>query len=213
MMKATLLSLEVQQCKVLRHFNFIFLVSSVILFVFFNTPLGAQNFEVRFLINVNHSGNKNFTNVMKGFSCSMTPVSLATPLAILYDERGSMHFRHSWNAIGALALTGAVTQLMKISFKRPRPFVTHAEIEKRTEGGGYSFPSGHTSMAFCTATILTKHYNKWEVALPAYAWAATVAYSRMHLGVHYPTDVVAGMALGVLVPVVVWKIAERNGNK
>lgn len=96
----------------------------------------------------------------------------------------------------ALISASAVTTLLKYSIQRDRPYVTYAFIEKAGEGGSPSFPSGHTTSAFASATSLTLVYKKWYVALPAYAWAATCAYSRMHLGVHYPTDVLAGAIIG-----------------
>ena len=59
-----------------------------------------------------------------------------------------------------------------------------------------SMPSGHTSLAFATATTLTLSYPKWYVIAPSYFWACSVGYSRMNLGVHYPSDVAAGALLG-----------------
>ena len=50
--------------------------------------------------------------------------------------------------------------------------------------------------AFATATTLTLECKKWYVAVPAYAWAAGVGYSRMYLGEHYPSDVIAGAVVG-----------------
>jgi membrane-associated phospholipid phosphatase len=57
-------------------------------------------------------------------------------------------------------------------------------------------PSGHTSTAFATATSLSMAYPKWYVIIPSYAWASSVGYSRMHLGVHYPSDVFIGAIVG-----------------
>ena len=59
-----------------------------------------------------------------------------------------------------------------------------------------SFPSGHTSFAFATATSLSIKYPRWYVIAPSYLWAGAVGYSRMNLGVHYPSDVLAGAMLG-----------------
>jgi undecaprenyl-diphosphatase len=89
-----------------------------------------------------------------------------------------------------------ITTGLKYSFKRPRPFTKDSYLVPASSAGSYSFPSGHTSEAFATATSLTMAYPKWYVAVPAYAWAATVGYSRMYLGVHYPTDVLAGAVVG-----------------
>lgn len=60
----------------------------------------------------------------------------------------------------------------------------------------YSMPSGHTSTAFATATSLSLAYPKWYVVAPSFVWAGAIGYSRMHLGVHYPSDVLAGAIVG-----------------
>jgi len=57
-------------------------------------------------------------------------------------------------------------------------------------------PSGHTSTAFATATALTLQYPKWYVIAPSYVYAGLVGYSRMHPGVHHPSDVLAGALIG-----------------
>lgn len=59
----------------------------------------------------------------------------------------------------------------------------------------FSFPSGHTLVSFEAATALTVRYRKWGIA--ALVLAVLVAFSRMYLFVHYPTDVLGGAVLGV----------------
>ncbi|HSC36729.1 MAG TPA: phosphatase PAP2 family protein, partial [Chitinophagaceae bacterium] len=61
----------------------------------------------------------------------------------------------------------------------------------------YSFPSGHTSSAFAMATSISMSYPKWYVIAPCYLWAGTVGVSRIVLGVHYPSDVLAGALVGM----------------
>jgi hypothetical protein len=85
---------------------------------------------------------------------------------------------------------------LKYSIKRDRPFITYKDIQKETSGGGYSLPSGHTADAFATATSLSIAFPKWYVIAPSFIWASAVGYSRMDLGVHYPTDVLAGAITG-----------------
>lgn len=93
-----------------------------------------------------------------------------------------------------LAVSGGLKELVN----RPRPTETYPDqIRSYSDAGGKSFPSGHTTLAFATATTLSLQYKKWYVTVPAYAWAASVGYSRMRLGRHYPTDVLAGAVVGI----------------
>ena len=69
-------------------------------------------------------------------------------------------------------------------------------LDQQAKAGSWSFPSGHTSSAFALATSLSIVYPKWYVIVPSYLWASSVGYSRMHLGVHYPSDVLAGALVG-----------------
>jgi len=89
-----------------------------------------------------------------------------------------------------------ITTALKVTIKRPRPFKADPYIVQASSGGSTSFPSGHTSEAFATATSLYMAYPKWYVAAPAFTWASLVGYSRMYLGVHYPSDVLAGAVVG-----------------
>jgi membrane-associated phospholipid phosphatase len=74
-------------------------------------------------------------------------------------------------------------------------------------------PSGHTSSAFSTATSLSLNFRKWYVVAPAYTYAAAVGYSRMYLGVHYPSDVLVGALLGSGTAYLTWKINKKLQNK
>ena len=86
----------------------------------------------------------------------------------------------------SLAVTLGVTYALKYSIDAKRP-----------NGGGQSFPSGHTSISFSSAEFMRKRYG-WEYGVPAYAAASFVAYSRVESHQHHPQDVVAGAGIGIL---------------
>lgn len=121
------------------------------------------------------------------------PVAMAATGLIKNDDN---LVRNACVTIAATALNFSVTAILKYSIDRERPFLTYPDIAKKSDAGSPSFPSGHTSSSFATATSLSLAYPKWYIIIPAYTWAGTVAYSRMYLGVHYPSDVLAGAAIG-----------------
>lgn len=72
----------------------------------------------------------------------------------------------------------------------------------------YSFPSGHTLHSFAAATMIFLHYKKQGIA--ALALAALIAFSRLYLFVHFPTDILGGIILGVGMSMLIYRIAERK---
>ncbi|ULQ53795.1 phosphatase PAP2 family protein [Flavihumibacter fluvii] len=98
----------------------------------------------------------------------------------------------------SIAVSSVITWGLKYSINRPRPAAQYpGEIAAASTGGSPSFPSGHTSLAFSTATALYMAWPKWYIGVPAFTWAGLVSYSRMDLGVHYPSDILAGAVVGV----------------
>lgn len=82
-------------------------------------------------------------------------------------------------------VTQAITGVVKMSVRRGRP-----------DGTEFSFPSGHSSVSFASATVLQQHLG-WKAGIPAYAVASYVAASRIHDKRHYLSDVVFGAAVGI----------------
>jgi membrane-associated phospholipid phosphatase len=75
--------------------------------------------------------------------------------------------------------------------------IKSAANRTRPDGNRYSFPSGHTTVSFASATILQRHFG-WKVGIPAYAVASYVAASRVQMKRHYVSDVTFGAALGIV---------------
>jgi undecaprenyl-diphosphatase len=112
----------------------------------------------------------------------------------------------------ALAIGGVVSDyVLKPIVHRARPFVAStrpAIIGARPMDG--SFPSGHATMAFAGAVVLTE-----AVPDAAVAWwllAAAIGYSRVYLGVHFPLDVLGGAVIGIAVAGLVLTIAGRRDD-
>ena len=88
--------------------------------------------------------------------------------------------------------------IIKNAVARIRPYEFRPGIELLVSKlKDYSFPSGHTLVSFEAATVLAVREKK-RFGIPALVFAAVVAFSRLYLYVHYPTDVIAGIVLGVL---------------
>ena len=88
--------------------------------------------------------------------------------------------------------------ILKNILKRPRPFKTIAHTQSRLNPfDEFSFPSGHTGSAFVLAFIIQYYFHPL-LAIATFLWAIMVGVSRIHLGVHYPSDTIAGATLGAL---------------
>lgn len=102
-------------------------------------------------------------------------------------------------AAGALVTEAVLCNVcLKILIARQRPFDANPVVELLiAKPGDYSFPSGHTAAAFAVVTALFLAGNKklgWIFGIVA----AGIAYSRLYLYVHYPTDVLGGLIVGIL---------------
>ena len=171
----------------------------ILCFSFIATKSIAQNWEIDLLKNINSS--QSHSAFQQNISKSVYPLALATPITIfavgLINKDKKLQ-QQSYKIVGSLLINTAITQAMKYTINRSRPYQDYPTIiyPNNIENDA-SFPSGHTSTAFALATSMSIQYKKWYVTIPAFAWATSVGYSRLYLGEHYPTDVFAGAIIGV----------------
>lgn len=108
--------------------------------------------------------------------------------------------------LAGLALTYYIISFVKPAIGRPRPYISFPDLRPFTTDKGFSFPSGHATQAFMAATIFAAAFRRFRAAI--FSVAALVAFSRVYLGAHYLSDVMAGSVLGVLVALAVMAIAR-----
>lgn len=90
--------------------------------------------------------------------------------------------------------------IIKDMVQRPRPFVTYPELVNLVQQSGYSFPSAHTATSFASATAVWLSFRaegRHWLGVCCLLAAAGIALSRLYLCVHYPSDVLAGLVLGI----------------
>lgn len=129
--------------------------------------------------------------LLSGLGSAWTALGLCLVLWFLPGHR-------SQAAALSIAVTGShlLVQAMKRFFKRSRPYgklVAVRTITARLADG--SFPSGHTTAAFSIAGVFAVTTSL--AATPLWTLAALTGLSRVYLGHHYPTDVLAGAAIGI----------------
>jgi membrane-associated phospholipid phosphatase len=160
--------------------------------------LNAQNWDINTVKKVN---GWEMHNLSKAFSHSGPILSVGIPTVmgvyalIQKDEpllKDAIYIGTS--VIEAVGLTYG----LKYTFDRQRPYEKYPGLITPIEPeDSPSFPSGHTAAAFSLATSLSITYPKWYVIAPSAAWACGVGLARINQGVHYPSDVLTGAAIGV----------------
>lgn len=115
-------------------------------------------------------------------------------------------------AVACLFIILFVDGGLKNFIKRPRPeFSIEKAIVVFDRRGTYSFPSGHAALAFAAAYILAKEHKKWSRWY--YLLAFLIAFSRIYLGKHYPSDVIFGGLTGIFIGMLSLKLIPLRGKR
>ena len=134
---------------------------------------------------------------------------IISAIALLCTKR----YRKQGVILAAGLLTGLLVGnvVLKNLIARPRPCWIDTSVELLINvPADYSFPSGHTLSSFIGATILTKTNRKFGYA--AIPVACLIAFSRLYLYVHFPTDVFGGAVIGVAIGLCAWYLGY-NGKR
>jgi len=158
-----------------------------------------QQFDENVLISLAKTRTPAQTEVAMFLSRNYRIIDVGIPAGLLIGGIATNNKEMRQNSLyvfSSTLISYSVTELIKHIVKRPRPFVRNLKIVAVYDPTNSSFPSGHSSSTIGAATALSLAYPKWYVIAPSFLWAGATCYSRMYLGVHYPTDVTAGALLG-----------------
>jgi membrane-associated phospholipid phosphatase len=158
-----------------------------------------QQFDDQIIIDLQNERTPEQTGIMLFLSNNYLYGDIGIPAGLLIagtinNDKGMRE--NAAFVASSTALSYGITLLLKHIVKRPRPFIQNINVVPVYRAGSTSFPSGHTSSTIATAAALSMAYPKWYVIGPAFLWAGATSYSRMYLGVHYPSDVAAGALIG-----------------
>ncbi len=117
-----------------------------------------------------------------------------------------------WLAMSAFMVERPLYFILKNSLKRRRPSdVVPYFSSVVLPSDRFSFPSGHTMAAFLLATLCYLYFG--TIALPLYLWACAVGASRVLLGVHFPSDILAGASIGTVIASYSMALFESDGPR
>lgn len=196
----------------------LFMLVALFVCLFTTAPKAQSISELNTLrrINPNNPNSAVWNNLSNTSKYISVGVPVGYFVAGLIHDNKALKQKAAYTAAAILFNTASTTVLKNV-VKRERPYNTYTGIFPDKIESDYAFPSGHTSSAFATATSLAITTKKWYVAVPAFAWSASVGYSRIYLGQHYPSDVIMGAIVGTSSAIIChWaskQLAKRKKTK
>jgi undecaprenyl-diphosphatase len=114
----------------------------------------------------------------------------------------------TWALVSAFGARFVITELIRFFYNRPRPFEILEGVRQLVEhSGGGAFPSGHASLAFALATTVSFYYPKTSILF--FLAALSIGVGRVAAGVHWPSDILGGAAVGILTSLLVNFIIKK----
>ena len=182
---------------------------SPLLFIF-------HDLDIRILKEIYENRNPVFDSAFIVITDSAAAIAFGIPAIMLIAgllKKEKIFWRNALAILLPVAISAIVANILKFSLDMPRPYEIYPFIEKLSSGGSPSFPSGHTADAFAFAVAAGLVYPRWYIIFPVLIWAVFVGTSRMWLGVHFPSDVMAGALIGTACAGIYYRINNRNSTK
>lgn len=171
--------------------------------------------DVRLLYFLNNLTDKSqIFDTLIVFLASYLPYLLIAAFLLLlyfsaYPKRQKLYIFWVTTASIIVARLG-ITEIVRFFYHRPRPFLTY-QLHPLLFQNEWSFPSGHSAFFFAMATAIYLYNKKWGVGF--FIATILITISRIVAGVHYPSDILGGMAVGIVVAYAIFSIAERKKAK
>ncbi len=178
-----------------KHLAFLFFI--LILFFGGNRISVGQSFEYKAYKFIHIDRNRKLDGFFDGISVATYPLTMVSPGIVFLATQPKED--RLWNGIatvGSVGLSMSISLGLKYAIHRERPYLQYGDADPYRLEGTPSMPSGHTTAAFNMAVNNAIYLKKWYYVAPSYAFAAGVGYSRIHLGAHFLTDVLAGALNG-----------------
>lgn len=201
--------------------NTLKILSAVIIIVIFTSIAilvkGSQGgilFDEKIMESVHANTNSTITTIMKGITflgSSLFFIGFGVVLAFLFIR--NKYYEGIMPLFLSTIGTYGVNAILKNIFVRIRP-LKYFLIEQT----GYSFPSGHSMVSMAFYTTMTYLFLENKKGKNTFIWVLNflliglIGFSRIYLGVHWPTDVIAGYVMGFLVHIIIKDIHKRQVN-
>jgi undecaprenyl-diphosphatase len=171
--------------------------------------LNSWDVYLFYLVNLNIQ-NQFLNIIMPIITFAGTEIFWIIVCAVIFIFGGEKGRKVAVLCLIALTLGYFISETLKYLVARPRPFTVLNGVNFQVFMEGYSFPSGHSVASFTACTILGIKYGYLYLFLTL---AFLVGFSRIYLGIHYPSDVIFGALIGVLCSLVILKWADPLWDK
>lgn len=154
--------------------------------------------DIPIILSIHQSSSPLLDTIFTMITDTSGPIGIMIPVAIasLWLWRRNERFQMATVIFSTVGM-GIITSVLKLIFQRPRPDVFPPLVPQVS----YSFPSGHTGSAvafYGLMGVLLWHEGYYVAAVLCWVWVILVMLSRIYLGAHYPSDVLASLALGII---------------